>query len=91
MHKVLYRLYKSCTKRIKARKRRDCSLENIHDLWNRALDQIEKKLSKPSFETWLKSTKAHALQGDTLIITAPNDFARDWLESRYSKLFDEAL
>ncbi|MDC7767317.1 DnaA N-terminal domain-containing protein, partial [Priestia megaterium] len=43
-------------------------MENIHDLWNRALDQIEKKLSKPSFETWLKSTKAHALQGDTLII-----------------------
>ncbi len=91
MHKVLYRLYKSCTKRIKARKRRDCSLENIHDLWNRALDQIEKKLSKPSFETWLKSTKAHALQGDTLIITAPNDFARDWLESRYSNLIAETL
>jgi chromosomal replication initiator protein len=91
MHKVLYGLYKSCTKRIKARKRRDCSLENIHDLWNRALDQIEKKLSKPSFETWLKSTKAHALQGDTLIITAPNDFARDWLESRYSNLIAETL
>lgn len=91
MHKVLYKLYKSCTKRIKARKRRDCSLENIHDLWNRALDQIEKKLSKPSFETWLKSTKAHALQGDTLIITAPNDFARDWLESRYSNLIAETL
>ncbi|PFA98188.1 chromosomal replication initiator protein DnaA [Priestia megaterium] len=76
---------------MKARKRRDCSLENIHDLWNRALDQIEKKLSKPSFETWLKSTKAHALQGDTLIITAPNDFARDWLESRYSNLIAETL
>ncbi len=91
MHKVLYRLYNGCTKRIKARKRRDCSLENIHDLWNRALDQIEKKLSKPSFETWLKSTKAHALQGDTLIITAPNDFARDWLESRYSNLIAETL
>lgn len=91
MHKVLYGLYNGCTKRIKARKRRDCSLENIHDLWNRALDQIEKKLSKPSFETWLKSTKAHALQGDTLIITAPNDFARDWLESRYSNLIAETL
>lgn len=91
MHKGLYRLYKGCTKRIKTRKRRGCSLENIHDLWNRALDQIEKKLSKPSFETWLKSTKAHALQGDTLIITAPNDFARDWLESRYSNLIAETL
>ncbi|MFL6517365.1 MAG: chromosomal replication initiator protein DnaA, partial [Bacillus sp. (in: firmicutes)] len=42
--------------------------------------------SKPSFDTWLKSTKAHSLQGDLLIITAPNEFARDWLEERYSQL-----
>lgn len=62
------------------------SLENISDLWNNALANIEKKISKPSFETWLKSTKAHSLQGDTLTVTAPNEFARDWLEERYSQL-----
>jgi len=61
-------------------------LENIADLWNKALSTIETKISKPSFETWLKSTKAHSLQGDTLTITAPNEFARDWLEERYSQL-----
>ncbi|MED4884525.1 chromosomal replication initiator protein DnaA [Bacillus smithii] len=61
-------------------------MENIEDLWNKALASIEKKISKPSFETWLKSTKAHALQGNTLIIIAPNEFARDWLEGRYSQL-----
>ena len=61
-------------------------LENIADLWNTALSKVEKKISKPSFDTWLKSTKAHSLQGDTLTITAPNEFARDWLEERYSQL-----
>jgi chromosomal replication initiator protein len=61
-------------------------VENISDLWNNALANIEKKISKPSFETWLKSTKAHSLQGDTLTVTAPNEFARDWLEERYSQL-----
>jgi len=66
-------------------------MENIADLWSRALSEIEKKLSKPSFETWLKSTKAHALQGDTLVITAPNEFARDWLESRYLHLIANTL
>lgn len=50
-----------------------------------------KKLSKPSFETWMKSTKAHSLQGDTLIITAPNEFARDWLESRYLHLIADTI
>lgn len=66
-------------------------MKNISDLWNQALGQIEKKLSKPSFETWMKSTKAHSLQGDTLIITAPNEFARDWLESRYLHLIADTI
>lgn len=66
-------------------------MENINDLWNKALAAMEKKVSKPSFETWLKSTAAHALQNDTLVITAPNEFARDWLESRYSSLISETL
>ncbi|ALC88511.1 chromosomal replication initiation protein [Bacillus sp. FJAT-18017] len=66
-------------------------MENISDLWNEALASIQKKISKPSFDTWLKSTKSHALQGNTLIITAPNEFARDWLEERYSQLISEIL
>jgi len=61
-------------------------LNNITDLWNNALSNIETKISKPSFDTWLKATKAHSLQGDLLVITAPNEFARDWLEERYSQL-----
>ncbi|PKG25882.1 chromosomal replication initiator protein DnaA [Cytobacillus horneckiae] len=67
------------------------SLENIDDLWQKTLANIEKKISKPSFDTWLKSTKAHSLQGDTLVIKAPNEFARDWLEERYSPLISGIL
>lgn len=66
-------------------------MKNIADLWNAALGNIEKKISKPSFDTWLKSTKAHSLQGDLLVITAPNEFARDWLEERYSNLISTIL
>uniref|UniRef100_UPI0039069922 chromosomal replication initiator protein DnaA n=1 Tax=Paraperibacillus marinus TaxID=3115295 RepID=UPI0039069922 len=66
-------------------------MENIAALWNKALGKIETKISKPSFDTWLKSTKAHTLQGDTLTVVAPNDFARDWLEERYSHLISGVL
>lgn len=66
-------------------------LENIDSLWNQSLSKMEKKISKPSFETWLKSTKAYMLQGDILTVTAPNEFARDWLEERYSHLISEVL
>ncbi len=66
-------------------------MENISELWSKALDEIEKKISKPSFETWLKSTTAHSIKGDTLTITAPNEFARDWLESRYLHLIVDTI
>ncbi|MDQ0216608.1 chromosomal replication initiator protein [Oikeobacillus pervagus] len=66
-------------------------MENLDDLWSKALENIESKISKPSFETWLKSTKAHALQGDSIIISAPNEFARDWLEGHYSQLITGVL
>ncbi|GLY08791.1 chromosomal replication initiator protein DnaA [Bacillus badius] len=66
-------------------------MENIDDLWNKALENIEKKISKPSFDTWLKSTKAHSLHGDSITIAAPNDFARDWLEGHYSQLISGVL
>lgn len=66
-------------------------MENIEDLWNKVLENIEKKISKPSFDTWLKSTKAHSLHGDSITISAPNDFARDWLEGHYSQLISGVL
>ncbi|MFJ7978076.1 chromosomal replication initiator protein DnaA [Peribacillus sp. JNUCC 23] len=66
-------------------------MDNIESLWDQSLKSMQNKISKPSFETWLKSTKAHMLQGDILTVIAPNEFARDWLEERYSHLISEVL
>ncbi|MFD1362639.1 chromosomal replication initiator protein DnaA [Lentibacillus salinarum] len=66
-------------------------MQNIQELWEATLEKIEEKISKPSFETWLKNTKAESLDNDTLTIMAPNEFARDWLEGRYTSLIDEIL
>jgi chromosomal replication initiator protein len=66
-------------------------VKGIQQLWDQALSIIETKLSKPSFETWLKSTKATAINDDTLFIAAPNEFSRDWLENRYLKLITDTI
>lgn len=66
-------------------------MKGIKQLWDQALSIIETKLSKPSFETWLKSTKATAINDDTLFIAAPNEFSRDWLENRYLKLITDTI
>ncbi|WP_163527923.1 chromosomal replication initiator protein DnaA [Halobacillus ihumii] len=66
-------------------------MENIHELWDNTLEKMKEKISKPSFETWLKATKADSLKENTLIIVAPNEFARDWLENQYEGLITETL
>lgn len=66
-------------------------MEQLPALWKNTLDIIETKISKPSFETWLKSTQISSLENNDLTIIAPNEFARDWLESRYSTLIQDTL
>ncbi|AUJ24552.1 MULTISPECIES: chromosomal replication initiator protein DnaA [Virgibacillus] len=66
-------------------------MENIQEIWTAALEKIEEKISKPSFDTWLKNTKAETLDKNTLIVSAPNEFARDWLENQYTRLISEIL
>jgi chromosomal replication initiator protein len=65
--------------------------QELLEIWQATLDKIEKKMSKPSFETWLKTTKPVSLNEDTLVISVPNDFTRDWLQGRYSEMIAETL
>jgi len=64
---------------------------DLSDLWQKTLSLLQQELSPPSFETWLKSTRAMALYDDTIIIHVPNDFAKDWLDSHYSSLVKQKL
>jgi len=56
------------------------------ETWQSILHLLEQELSRPSFDTWLKSTYLSALDDHLLTIVVPNDFAKDWLESRYFSL-----
>ena len=60
-------------------------------LWQETLEKLKSELSKPSFETWLSSTRLLHIDGDTLIISVPNEFAKDWLESRYAPLIRSSV
>jgi chromosomal replication initiator protein len=59
---------------------------HYNELWQQVLATIQTKLSKPSFDTWLKSTKATLFTDSLLVICAPNVFTKEWLETRYSKM-----
>ncbi|MBP3966894.1 MULTISPECIES: chromosomal replication initiator protein DnaA [Paenibacillus] len=64
---------------------------HTHEMWQQVLSIIQTKLSKPSFDTWFKATKASFSGDSTVIVTAPTTFAAEWLESRYTKLVRTTL
>ncbi|EST10450.1 chromosomal replication initiator protein DnaA [Sporolactobacillus laevolacticus] len=66
-------------------------MNNLQEIWKQTLDIIKKKLSKPSFETWLKETRAQSINGQMMIVSVPNEFSRDWLEEHYAKLISDIL
>ncbi|CAG7643385.1 Chromosomal replication initiator protein DnaA [Paenibacillus solanacearum] len=62
-----------------------------NDQWQQVLSILHKRVSKPSYETWLASTRAVVFNETTVVICAPNKFAREWLEDRYTKHIREAV
>ena len=56
------------------------------EVWTRLLDRARHELPEQTFRTWLEPTEPLALEGDTIIIGAPDQFAADWNESKHAQL-----
>lgn len=56
------------------------TLENI---WQQVLAELQEQLSRPTFETWIKPARPQNLSEQTLTISTPNPFARNWLQKHY--------
>ena len=66
-------------------------MDQLEKLWEEVLSKIEKRISRPSFETWLKSTKLLTYGEENVTIAVPNSFAKDWLETHYVHLITGIL
>jgi len=56
------------------------------ETWTRLLDRARLELSDQTFKTWLEPTEPLALEGETIYIGAPDQFAADWNESKHADL-----
>ena len=56
------------------------------EVWTRILDRARRELPEQTFRTWLEPTEPLALEGDTIIIGSPDQFAADWNESKHAPL-----
>src|SRR5271154_3890667 len=53
-----------------------------NELWTAALEQLERKYSKPIYEMWLKPMRLIDLTTSEIVLTVHSKFARDWVENR---------
>lgn len=60
-------------------------------LWNQVLERLQVQLSRPTFETWIKTASPEQLENNCLIIRTPNPFARNWLQKYYIKTIAQVV
>jgi chromosomal replication initiator protein len=56
------------------------------ETWSRILDRARLELTEQTFKTWLEPTEALSLEGETLSVGCPDQFAADWNESKHTEL-----
>jgi chromosomal replication initiator protein len=53
------------------------------EFWDQVLVQLQTQLSRPTFETWIKTASIEELSDHCIRIRTPNPFARNWLQKYY--------
>ncbi|WP_461413914.1 chromosomal replication initiator protein DnaA [Gemmatimonas sp.] len=56
------------------------------ETWDRLRQRARQVLPEQTYRTWLEPTDAIALEGDTLVVGAPDQFSVDWNESKHADL-----
>ncbi len=64
---------------------------HINETWQLILSELSKELNKPSFETWFNLARPVSLENNCLVIEVPNDFTKEWFETRYRTQIANAL
>ncbi|EDM79464.1 chromosomal replication initiator protein dnaA [Plesiocystis pacifica SIR-1] len=56
------------------------------DIWSEALQGLEPRLDKQTFDMWLRPIRLASIEDDRLRLHAPNRFLKEWFETHYLAL-----
>lgn len=60
-------------------------------MWQAVLAQLQFHISKANFATWLQGTSIAEMKDGKVIIGTPNNFSKEWIQSKYHKLINKIL
>lgn len=55
------------------------------ELWKAVLGEMELSLSRANFTTWFKSTAIISKERNSVLVSVPNSFIKEWLENKFNK------
>jgi chromosomal replication initiator protein len=55
-------------------------------LWVDVASRLRETLNDTTFQTWFGSVTGAELDGDTFVVSVPNDFTREWIEGHFLDL-----
>jgi chromosomal replication initiator protein len=64
---------------------------NPDAVWQAALGELQMQMTKATFDTWVKHTKALTYEDGTFFIGVQNGYAKDWLENRLLAVIKRTL
>jgi chromosomal replication initiator protein len=64
---------------------------NKEELWQALLAQIQFNITRANFATWFKNTGILSKKSGQIIIAVPNNFSKEWLETKYNKTIFKIL
>ena len=60
-------------------------------VWQAVLGELQLQMSKPTFDTWVRSTKVWSYEDGHFIVAAPSAYNKDWLETKLSSSIKRSL
>src|SRR3989338_9342537 len=61
------------------------------ELWKAVLGEMELSISRANFTTWFKNTYVLSRDENTVVVSVPNGFIKEWLENKFNKKILESI
>ena len=64
---------------------------SAEDLWEEISGRLKEALSDGTYSKWFGDVRGLEIDGDSLVLTVPSEFTRDWIEGHFLGLIGAAV